>query len=100
MAAARAVLQTGKQNVGISGVEPVGNYALRLLFDDGHNTGLYSWSVLHELGRDHRSELGALSRALRRKPAKSSRGYRPLGYNASSISPVGYNAPDSEGAMS
>ena len=48
------VLQTGKQNVGISGVEPVGNYALRLLFDDGHNTGLYTWGLLHELGRDYR----------------------------------------------
>jgi len=46
------VLQTGKQNVGITGVEPVGNYALRLLFDDGHNTGLYTWNLLHELGRD------------------------------------------------
>ena len=45
------VLQTGKQNVGITGVEPVGNYALRLLFDDGHNTGLYTWTLLHELGR-------------------------------------------------
>jgi DUF971 family protein len=32
----------------------VGNYALRLLFDDGHNTGLYTWTLLHELGRDHR----------------------------------------------
>jgi len=48
------VLQTGKQNVGITGVEPVGNYALRLLFDDGHNTGLYTWGLLHELGRDYR----------------------------------------------
>jgi DUF971 family protein len=47
------VLQTGKQDVGITGVEPVGNYALRLLFDDGHNTGLYTWGLLHELGRDH-----------------------------------------------
>jgi DUF971 family protein len=46
------VLQTAKQNVGITGVEPVGNYALRLLFDDGHNTGLYTWTLLHELGRD------------------------------------------------
>jgi DUF971 family protein len=46
------VLQIGKQNVGIAGVEPVGNYALRLLFDDGHNTGLYTWGLLHELGRD------------------------------------------------
>jgi DUF971 family protein len=45
-------LVLGKQNVGINGVEPVGNYALRLLFDDGHNTGLYSWTVLRELGRD------------------------------------------------
>jgi DUF971 family protein len=47
------ILQTGKQNVGITGVEPIGNYAIRLLFDDGHNTGLYSWSLLYELGRDH-----------------------------------------------
>jgi DUF971 family protein len=47
------VLQIGKQNVGISGVEPVGNYALRLIFDDGHNTGLYSWALLHELGKNH-----------------------------------------------
>ena len=46
------VLQVGKQNVGITGVEPVGNYALRLLFDDGHNTGLYTWTLLHELGTD------------------------------------------------
>jgi DUF971 family protein len=45
-------LVLGKQGVGISGVEPVGNYALRLFFDDGHNTGLYSWSVLYQLGRD------------------------------------------------
>jgi DUF971 family protein len=46
------VLQTGKERVGIAAVEPVGNYALRLRFDDGHDTGLYSWSLLHELGRD------------------------------------------------
>jgi DUF971 family protein len=50
------VLQLGKQNVGISGIEPVGNYALRLLFDDGHNTGLYTWTLLYELGRDRRSK--------------------------------------------
>jgi DUF971 family protein len=48
------LLVQGKQNVGIKGVEPVGNYALRLLFDDGHNTGLYTWGVLHELGRNFR----------------------------------------------
>ncbi len=47
-------LQTGKRDVRITGVEPVGNYAVRLKFDDGHDTGLYSWSLLHELGRDAR----------------------------------------------
>src|SRR5471030_1015707 len=46
------VLQLGKQNVGISRLEPIGNYALRLHFDDGHNAGLYSWTLLQELGRD------------------------------------------------
>ncbi len=46
------ILQLGKRDVSISSVEPVGNYALRLLFDDGHNTGLYSWALLYELGRD------------------------------------------------
>jgi DUF971 family protein len=49
------VLQLGKQNVGINAVEPVGNYALRLIFDDGHDTGLYSWTVLHELGRNRQA---------------------------------------------
>ncbi|MGA2397260.1 MAG: DUF971 domain-containing protein [Steroidobacteraceae bacterium] len=48
--AGEGVLQTGKEDVGIVRIEPVGNYALRLHFDDGHNTGLYSWSLLHELG--------------------------------------------------
>jgi len=45
------ILQTGKEDVRISGVEPVGNYALRLIFDDGHNTGIYSWSLLYELSK-------------------------------------------------
>jgi len=43
----------GKQAVAITGAEPVGNYAVRLLFDDGHDTGLFSWTYLHELGREH-----------------------------------------------
>ncbi|MEZ5501764.1 MAG: DUF971 domain-containing protein [Halioglobus sp.] len=43
------VLQTGKMKVGISAIKPVGNYALQLVFDDGHDTGLYSWRYLHEL---------------------------------------------------
>lgn len=47
------VLQTDKENVNISEIEPVGNYAIKLIFDDGHNTGLYSWSYLYELGIEH-----------------------------------------------
>jgi DUF971 family protein len=43
-------LQTGKRNVAISNVEIVGNYAIRLTFDDGHNSGLFSWAYLSELG--------------------------------------------------
>ena len=43
-------LQTGKKNVGISEIRPVGNYALQLVFDDGHDTGLYSWDYLYDLG--------------------------------------------------
>lgn len=46
------VLQTGKEHVVITRIEPVGHYAVRLNFDDGHNTGLYTWEYLHELGRD------------------------------------------------
>ena len=46
------ILQLNKHNVGVSSIEPVGNYAIRLTFDDGHNTGLYSFALLHELGRD------------------------------------------------
>ncbi|MEQ8660560.1 MAG: DUF971 domain-containing protein, partial [Gammaproteobacteria bacterium] len=46
----QAVLQLGKENVNISAIEPVGNYAVKLVFDDGHDSGLYSWTYLHELG--------------------------------------------------
>ncbi len=43
----------GKREVMILEVQPVGNYAVRLVFDDRHSTGLYSWDYLHELGREH-----------------------------------------------
>ena len=46
------VLVTGKEDVAIRAVEPVGHYAVRLLFDDGHNTGLYTWKYLRELGSE------------------------------------------------
>ena len=50
------VLQTGKQQVTIEAIRPVGNYALQLVFDDGHDTGLYSWDYLAYLC-DHRERL-------------------------------------------
>ena len=42
----------GKSDVAIADVEMVGNYAIRIRFDDGHDTGLYAWDYLHKLGRD------------------------------------------------
>ena len=50
------VLQTGKINVGITAIKPVGNYALQLVFDDGHDTGLYSWSYLYELCTEYETK--------------------------------------------
>jgi DUF971 family protein len=47
------VLQVGKREVNIAAIEPVGTYAIKLVFSDGHDTGLYSWDYLHEIGRDH-----------------------------------------------
>ncbi|HXS28887.1 MAG TPA: DUF971 domain-containing protein [Steroidobacteraceae bacterium] len=48
----QGVLVTGKEQVGIRAIEQVGQYAVKLVFDDGHDTGLYSWKYLHELGRE------------------------------------------------
>lgn len=45
-------LQTGKKFVGIKGVEPAGNYALKIIFDDGHDSGLYTWEYLYDLAHD------------------------------------------------
>ena len=44
------VLQTGKRNVDITGIEPVGNYAVKLQFSDGHDSGIFSWDYLYALG--------------------------------------------------
>ncbi len=45
-------LQTGKKNVAVTAIEPVGNYGIRLSFDDGHDTGIYAWDYLKDLA-DH-----------------------------------------------
>lgn len=47
------VLQTGKEFVNIDAIEAVGNYAVKLHFDDGHKTGIYSWSLLYRYGQDY-----------------------------------------------
>ena len=52
----KPILQTGKLGVGLSKIEPAGNYALKLTFDDGHDSGLFSWDMLHTLCT-HRDEL-------------------------------------------
>ena len=49
------VLQTNKKTVGVENVEMVGNYAVKINFDDGHNTGLYTWDYLFELGEHQES---------------------------------------------
>jgi DUF971 family protein len=54
---------TGKADVAILALEPVGNYAVRIRFDDGHDTGLYSWDYLHELGREQRAKWVAYLKA-------------------------------------
>ncbi len=46
------VLQTGKREVSIDSVEPVGAYGIKPVFSDGHETGIYTWSQLYDLGRD------------------------------------------------
>ncbi|MEE9141802.1 MAG: DUF971 domain-containing protein [Gammaproteobacteria bacterium] len=46
------VLVTGKEAVTITAIAPIGNYAVKLTFSDGHDTGLYSWKVLYELGEE------------------------------------------------
>ncbi|MGE0719684.1 MAG: gamma-butyrobetaine hydroxylase-like domain-containing protein, partial [Alphaproteobacteria bacterium] len=58
-------LVAGKRMVGILGVEPVGNYAIRIRFDDGHDTGIYSWKYLHEIGRDQEKLWAKYTQALK-----------------------------------
>ena len=72
----QGVLQTGKENVLVSLIEPIGHYAVRLVFDDGHNTGLYTWKYLYKLGMQQtenwQTYLDRLKSAgyARREPAK------------------------------
>jgi DUF971 family protein len=49
------VLQVGKRAVGINGVEPIGNYGIKPLFTDGHDTGIYTWDYLYKLGNEQQA---------------------------------------------
>jgi DUF971 family protein len=71
--AGQKILVHGRAHVGIMELEPVGNYAVRIKFDDLHDTGIYSWNYLYQLGVEHekrwREYLGALStNGLSREP--------------------------------
>lgn len=57
----------GKRRVAINQVEPVGSYAVRLIFSDGHDSGLFTWDYLYELGRDADAKLSAYISALEEK---------------------------------
>tara|TARA_B110000495_G_C22938436_1_gene548981 strand:- start:4 stop:222 length:219 start_codon:yes stop_codon:yes gene_type:complete len=58
------VLQVGKEDATIEDVEPIGNYAVRLIFGDGHDTGLYTWDYLYEMGVQKKEYWGNYIEAL------------------------------------
>jgi DUF971 family protein len=60
------LLVAGKENVGIRAIEPVGQYAVRIIFDDGHDSGLYSWRILRELGENFETKWGEYRARLER----------------------------------
>lgn len=69
-------LVPGRKHVGIIGIDPVGNYAIRINFDDLHDTGIFSWTYLHTLGREREQRwqiyLAQLEKAgLSREPKRS-----------------------------
>jgi DUF971 family protein len=60
-------LVAGKADVNIAAVEPVGNYAVRIRFTDGHDTGIYSWPLLHQLGLEYDRRWHAYLEALEKR---------------------------------
>ena len=63
----QGVLQIGKEDAMITHIEPVGQYAIQPTFDDGHDTGLFSWGYLEELGRDKEQKWSAYLAELKEK---------------------------------
>ena len=65
----QAVLQSGKKNVAVTDLKPVGHYALQIVFDDGHDTGLYNWEYLYTLCREQEQRWAAYLEELDRAGA-------------------------------
>lgn len=57
-------LMRGKENVGIAGFTPIGSYAVQIIFDDGHDSGIYSWPFLHDLGSNQERYLSRYAQRL------------------------------------
>jgi len=60
-------LMTGKESVGIAAIEPIGSYAVQLRFDDGHQTGIYTWAFLYDLGQNMERNLARYAERLRER---------------------------------
>ena len=69
-APSQRVTVAGKQDVRITAVEPVGSYAVKLVFDDGHDSGLYTWKILYEAGRGQEAQFAAYVAELEKKGLK------------------------------
>ena len=65
----QAVLQTGKKNVAVTALKPVGHYALQIVFDDGHDSGLYAWDYLHALCKEREQRWAGYLEELQRAGA-------------------------------
>jgi len=72
------VLQLGKRNVVIDAVEPVGNYGIKPIFSDGHESGIYTWEYLYRLGRDQDGLWGAYMARLQAAGFKDDTGRDPI----------------------
>jgi DUF971 family protein len=67
MARERGNLVVGKEKVNITAINPVGSYAVQLVFDDAHDTGVYSWELLYDLGKNFRENWNGYLAALKDK---------------------------------
>lgn len=88
-------LQTGKRHVNMTALEAIGQYAIRLSFDDGHNSGIYSWELLRDLG-EHQQERWQ-QYLTRLQQAQASRDALPAGTQAIKIVDPDRNAGDAGG---